>query len=178
MQPAVRCLHAADAAWVGQLIPDDSKCAMAALKGLLQDTASRACASASSMLYHLPARDTSVSLGWPQGLTNWARALGQGQKGLLRPFPWAPCPLGMMILCIPSGSGDGVQGIDAQDQKTCDTDEGGCGQLWPIQRCLEGEAAPVFTLQLAWESHAESSEAIAEVLDTVQEVCSPRQMSA
>ena len=70
---------------------------------------------------------------------------------------------------------DGVQGIDAQDQKTCDTDEGGCGQLWPIQRFLEGEAAPVFTLQLAWESHAESSEAIAEVLDAVQEVCSPRQ---
>ena len=69
--------------------------------------------------------------------------------------------------------GDGAQGIDAQDQKTCDTDEGGCGQLWPIQRFLEGEAAPVFTLQLAWESHAESSEAIAEVLDAVQEVRSP-----
>ena len=66
-----------------------------------------------------------------------------------------------------------AQGIDAQDQKTCDTDEGGCGQLWPIQRFLEGEAAPVFTLQLAWESHAESSEAIAEVLDAVQEVRSP-----
>ena len=66
-----------------------------------------------------------------------------------------------------------AQGIDAQDQKTCDTDKGGCGQLWPIQRFLEGEAAPVFTLQLAWESHAESSEAIAEVLDPVQEVCSP-----
>ena len=71
--------------------------------------------------------------------------------------------------------GDGAQGIDAQDQKTCDTDEGGCGQLWPIQRFLEGDAAPVFTLQLAWESHAESSEAIAEVLDAVQEVRSPRQ---
>ena len=66
-----------------------------------------------------------------------------------------------------------MQGIDAQDQKTCDTDKGGCGQLWPIQRFLEGEAAPVFTLQLAWESHAESSEAIAEVLDAVQEVRSP-----
>ena len=31
----------------------------------------------------------------------------------------------------------------------------------------------MFTLQLAWESHAESSEAIAEVLDAVQEVRSP-----
>ena len=63
-----------------------------------------------------------------------------------------------------------AQGIDAQDQKTCDTDEGGCGRLTPIQRFLEGEPPPVFTLQLAWESHAESTEAITEVLDAIQEV--------
>ena len=66
-----------------------------------------------------------------------------------------------------------AQGIDAQDVKTCDTDEGGCGQLNPIQRFLEGAPPPVFTLQLAWESHAESTDAIAEVLDAVQEVRGP-----
>lgn len=65
-----------------------------------------------------------------------------------------------------------VQEIDAQDQKTCDTDERGCGRLNPIQRFLEGVPPPVFTLQLAWESHAESAEAITEVLDAVQEVLS------
>ena len=63
-----------------------------------------------------------------------------------------------------------MQGIDAQDMKTCDTDEGGCGQLNPIQRFLEGIPSPVFTMQLAWESHAESTEAITEVLNAVQEV--------
>ena len=63
-----------------------------------------------------------------------------------------------------------MQGIDAQDQKTCDTDERGCGRLNPIQRFLEGVPPPVFTLQLAWESHAESAETITEVLDAVQEV--------
>ena len=69
--------------------------------------------------------------------------------------------------CIPAAV---VQGIDAQDQKTCDTDEGGCGRLNHIQRFLEGVPPPVFTLQLAWECHAESTEAITEVLDAVQEV--------
>ena len=63
-----------------------------------------------------------------------------------------------------------MQGIDAQDQKSCDTDEGGCGTLNPVQCFLEGVPPPVFTLQLAWESHNESTEAISEVMDAVQEV--------
>jgi len=82
----------------------------------------------------------------------------------------------MRSFCHPRGSSGKVfcaQGIDAQDMKTCDTDEGGCGQLNPIQRFLEGRPSPVFTVQLAWESHAESTEAITEVLNAVQEVRLP-----
>ena len=66
-----------------------------------------------------------------------------------------------------------VQGIDAQDHKSCDTDEGGCGTLNPVQCFLEGMPPPMFTLQLAWESHNESTEAISEVMDAVQEVGFP-----
>ena len=42
---------------------DGSKCVMATLKELLQDTASHLCGSTLSMLYHLPAHDTGILLG-------------------------------------------------------------------------------------------------------------------
>lgn len=54
--------------------------------------------------------------------------------------------------------------------KSCDTDEGGCGQMSSIQHLLEGTPPRVFTMQLAWESHAESADAIRDTLAAVQEV--------
>ncbi len=54
--------------------------------------------------------------------------------------------------------------------KSCDTDVGGCGQLNSIQHLLEGAPPNVFTVQLAWESQHESSDAIRATLAAIQEV--------
>lgn len=63
-----------------------------------------------------------------------------------------------------------AQAIGAQDVKSCDTDAGGCGQLWPTQHFLEGRPPAALTLQLAWESHREGGDAIRDTLAAVQEV--------
>ncbi len=63
-----------------------------------------------------------------------------------------------------------MQDIEAQDQKSCDTDEGGCGERNSIQHLLDGAPPRVFTMQLAWESHCESADAIRDTLSAVQEV--------
>ena len=54
--------------------------------------------------------------------------------------------------------------------KSCDTDAGGCGQLWPLQHFLEGDPPVAFTVQLAWETHCESGDVIRDTLAAVQEV--------
>ncbi len=54
--------------------------------------------------------------------------------------------------------------------KSCDTDAGGCGQLWPIQHFLEGQPPAALTLQLAWESHREGGDAIRDTMAAIQEV--------
>ncbi|BDA44359.1 probable inactive ubiquitin carboxyl-terminal hydrolase 54 at C-terminar half [Coccomyxa sp. Obi] len=59
--------------------------------------------------------------------------------------------------------------IEAQDQKSCDTDEHGCGERNSIQHLLDGAPPRVFTVQLAWESHCESADAIRDTLSAVHE---------
>lgn len=63
-----------------------------------------------------------------------------------------------------------AQAIEAQDQKSCDTDVGGCGELCAIRHSLEGTPPAAFTVQLAWESQREGGSAIADTLAAVSEV--------
>lgn len=57
-----------------------------------------------------------------------------------------------------------------QERKTCDKEESGCGAWNPVNHFLDVNHPPaVFTLQLAWESHAEESFDIAGSLSTLTE---------
>ena len=59
--------------------------------------------------------------------------------------------------------------IEQQQQKSCDSDVGGCNRLYGVTHVLE--AAPqVFTLQLAWESQQEAGADVAATLAAVDEV--------
>ncbi|KAL4450742.1 hypothetical protein ABPG77_001098 [Micractinium sp. CCAP 211/92] len=57
---------------------------------------------------------------------------------------------------------------EAQHQKTCDKDVGGCGRPCPVNYLLQ-HAPRVFTLQLAWESHSEQPADIAATLAAIDE---------
>ena len=64
--------------------------------------------------------------------------------------------------------------VEAQVQKRCDAEGGGCGARGPMQHLLEGAPPAAFTLQLAWESQRQSSEDIAATMAVIREVCSAR----
>lgn len=66
--------------------------------------------------------------------------------------------------------GEALRGVERQTLKSCDTDEGGCGRDQAVLAFLEGTPPAAFTLQLAWESHAESSADIRATMATIQEV--------
>lgn len=66
--------------------------------------------------------------------------------------------------------GQALRGVEQQTLKSCDTDEGGCGRDQQVRAFLEGAPPSAFTLQLAWESHNESSENIRATMATIQEV--------
>jgi len=67
--------------------------------------------------------------------------------------------------------GQVLREVERQTQKSCDTDKGGCGRDQQVLAFLEGTPPAAFTLQLAWESHAESSADIRDTMATIQEVC-------
>jgi hypothetical protein len=60
--------------------------------------------------------------------------------------------------------------LEAQVQKRCDRDAGGCGAEGPMQHLLEGAPPAAFTLQLAWESQRQSGEDIAATMAFICEV--------
>ena len=68
------------------------------------------------------------------------------------------------------GLGAVLRLLQDQERKTCDKEEGGCSAWNPVNHFLDVENPPgVFTLQLAWESHAEHAEDIAGTLSTLTE---------
>ncbi|KAL4424466.1 hypothetical protein ABPG77_006404 [Micractinium sp. CCAP 211/92] len=74
------------------------------------------------------------------------------------------------------GFGARLRAIEDEHQKSCDTDVGGCGALYPVSHSLEGAPPRVFTLQLAWESHSEEPSAIAATMRAVGEQVDLRQL--
>lgn len=70
----------------------------------------------------------------------------------------------------PHAQGQVLREVEGQTQKSCDTDKGGCGRDQQVLAFLEGMLPAAFTLQLAWESHAESSADIRDTMATIQEV--------
>jgi hypothetical protein len=80
--------------------------------------------------------------------------------------------LRMMSWTLPLGSsmGAALRAVEAQDQKSCDEDGGGCGRLNHVNNFMETNEAPrVFALELGWESHQEESGDIAATLNVIQE---------
>ncbi|KAL4437094.1 hypothetical protein ABPG75_004233 [Micractinium tetrahymenae] len=67
------------------------------------------------------------------------------------------------------GFGARLRAIEDEHQKSCDTDVGGCGALYPVSHSLEGGPPRVFTLQLVWESHSQEPAAIGATMRAVGE---------
>lgn len=68
------------------------------------------------------------------------------------------------------GFGARLRAVEDSHIKTCDTDAGGCGALWPVSQQLQEGAPPrIFTLQLVWESHNQEPSAIGATLRAVGE---------
>ena len=80
-----------------------------------------------------------------------------------------------LVLEPDASMGNLLRCAEAQQQKSCDEDLGGCGSPNPVNHFLEGTPPRVFTLQVAWESHSEGPDVIASTLAALdEEVCQER----
>ncbi|PRW57724.1 ubiquitin carboxyl-terminal hydrolase [Chlorella sorokiniana] len=61
-----------------------------------------------------------------------------------------------------------LRDAEAQHRKSCDTDMSGCGALNSVNHFLQG-APRVFTLQVAWETHAPDQDMVAGTLAALDE---------
>jgi hypothetical protein len=69
-----------------------------------------------------------------------------------------------------AGQGQVLHELEQQTQKSCDRDAGGCGREQHVQSFLEGAPPRAFILQLAWESHNQSSDDIGATMAIIQQV--------
>ncbi|EFN57334.1 hypothetical protein CHLNCDRAFT_21625 [Chlorella variabilis] len=74
-----------------------------------------------------------------------------------------------LVLEPDASMGNLLRCAEAQQQKSCDEDLGGCGSPNPVNHFLEGTPPRVFTLQVAWESHSEGPDVIASTLAALDE---------
>ena len=56
-----------------------------------------------------------------------------------------------------------LRAVQGGDSKSCDTDAGGCGKLYPVLHGLE-RPPQVFTVSLAWDSAQAGEEEVAATL--------------